>query len=97
MKPSTVLSALLFLLGCSALHAQETWTAATSPTTQNLWSVCSGGGQFVAVGEGGTILASPDSVTWTSRFSGKHAWRIKPAGPGAIHDLRERLTRAVAG
>lgn len=27
----------------------------------------------------------------------EHAWRIKPAGPGAIHDLRERLTRAVAG
>jgi regulator of CtrA degradation len=26
----------------------------------------------------------------------ENAWRTKPAGPGAIHGLRERLTRAVS-
>ncbi len=28
-----------------------------------------GGNQFVAVGEGGAILTSPDGVTWTPRAS----------------------------
>lgn len=58
----------LFLL--PFIRAQETWNAVSSPTTQTLWSVCHGGGQFVAVGENGTILTSPDGVAWTPRVSG---------------------------
>jgi hypothetical protein len=40
------------------------------PTVNNLSSVTYGNGQFVAVGDNGTILTSPDGVTWTSRGSG---------------------------
>lgn len=57
-----------------ALHAQVNWAPATSGTTQNLWGVAYGGGQFVAVGEGGTILTSPDGATWTARASGTNVW-----------------------
>ncbi|MDB6126183.1 MAG: hypothetical protein JWM35_79 [Verrucomicrobia bacterium] len=57
-----------------ALRAQLTWDPVASPTSQNLWGVCFGGGQFVAVGEGGTILTSPDGSTWTARNSGTAAW-----------------------
>jgi hypothetical protein len=33
-----------------------------------------GNGLFVAVGEDGTILTSPDGVTWTQRTSGTSNW-----------------------
>jgi hypothetical protein len=53
-----------------------TWTSGTSPANQDsgtqleLNSVAFGGkGIFVAVGEAGTLLTSPDGVTWTSRTS----------------------------
>lgn len=59
-----------------AVTTQETWTIQSSPTTQNLWSVCYGGGQFVAVGEGGTIITSPDGSTWTKRVSGNSLWLV---------------------
>ena len=55
-------------------HAQSNWTLAPSLTTANLWGVCNGGGQFVAVGERGTILTSPDGTAWTPRQSGTTAW-----------------------
>jgi hypothetical protein len=58
------------------LRAQTNWTSASSGTTQNLWSVCYGAGQFIAVGEGGTILASPDGATWTARASGTTKWLV---------------------
>jgi serine/threonine protein kinase len=47
----------------------NTWTLRSSPTSQNLYSVAWSGGQFVAVGAGGTILTSPDGSTWTARPS----------------------------
>ena len=40
------------------------------PQGNNLTGVTFGNGIFVAVGFGGTILTSPDSVTWTTRVSG---------------------------
>lgn len=55
-------------------HAQSSWTAVSSPTRQNLWGICHGAGQFVAVGENGTILTSPDGLAWTPRASGTTAW-----------------------
>ena len=45
-------------------------TSQSSGTGDNLNGVAWSGTQFVAVGEGGTILTSPDGVTWTSRSSG---------------------------
>jgi uncharacterized delta-60 repeat protein len=72
-------SVLALVFGGSA-RGQENWSAVTSPTDRNLWSVCYGGGQFVAVGEGGTILTSPDGLAWTRRNSGNTLWLV-----GACH------------
>jgi hypothetical protein len=52
------------------------WKIQNSGTTDTLWSVASGGTgfagvwQFVAVGNKGVILTSPDGVTWTKSVSG---------------------------
>jgi hypothetical protein len=45
-------------------------TSRTSGTGNGLNGVAWSGSQFVAVGEGGTVLTSADGVTWTSRSSG---------------------------
>jgi hypothetical protein len=44
------------------------------PQGNNLSGVAYGNGTFVAVGELGTILTSPDGVTWTIRTSGTSAY-----------------------
>ena len=64
------------LASATFLSAQTTWTAVSSPTTQDLWGVCHGGGQFVAVGTGGTILTSPDGNVWSQRSSGVDLWLV---------------------
>jgi hypothetical protein len=46
------------------------WTSCSSGTTENLLAVAYGGGMWVAVGNSGTILTSPNGTTWTSRSSG---------------------------
>lgn len=69
-----VFSVLAIIFSLS-LHAQSfTWTRTTAPTTQNLWGICYEGKQFVAVGEGGTILTSIDGATWTLQKSGTSTW-----------------------
>ena len=45
-------------------------TSRTSGTTQNLFGVAWSGTQFVAVGDSGIILTSPNGIAWTSRTSG---------------------------
>ena len=67
------------LFATISARAQETFTAVTSGTTQTLWGVAYGGGQYIAVGEGGTILRSPDGVAWTSAASGKTNWSLAAA------------------
>ncbi|HEX2853549.1 MAG TPA: immunoglobulin domain-containing protein [Opitutaceae bacterium] len=62
------------LLLASVVRAQETWTPVSSPTSQTLWGVCSGGDLFVAVGDSGTIVTSPDGITWTKRTSPTTQW-----------------------
>jgi hypothetical protein len=47
----------------------ETWTKQISGTTEPLNAVA-WGGQWVAVGSGGTVLTSPNGITWTPRSSG---------------------------
>jgi hypothetical protein len=47
------------------------WTQQTSGTRDDLNGVAYGNGLFVAVGDFGTILTSPDGVNWTVRTS---AW-----------------------
>ncbi|MBY0280225.1 hypothetical protein K2Z84_33250 [Candidatus Binatia bacterium] len=41
-----------------------------SPTASTLYSVAERDGQLIAVGDGGTILASTDGAVWTPRASG---------------------------
>lgn len=52
------------------LHAQETWQVRPSGVTNNLWSVVYAANQWVAVGEQGTILTSPEGLSWTRRTMG---------------------------
>jgi len=48
---------------------QALWTPQNSGTTTNtLYGITWGGNQFVAVGNSGTILTSPDGISWTSRI-----------------------------
>ena len=54
--------------------------------TNNLWSVAHGGiptAQWVAVGEQGTILTSPDGISWTKRPSGFPTRWLVSVGYGA--------------
>ena len=67
MKQRLLAAALFFWLSIS-VHAD--WTKIESTTTANLWGVCHGGNQYVAVGTAGTILTSPDGTQWTPRVSG---------------------------
>jgi len=45
----------------------STWTRRESGTREPLFGVTYGNGIFVAVGDGGTILTSPNGVNWTHR------------------------------
>lgn len=47
---------------------------ASSGTTQRLNNVIHAAGQYVAVGEGGTVLTSADARVWTPRESGVTGW-----------------------
>ena len=51
-----------------------TWTPQNSGTSDPLYGVTYGGGQFVAVGEDGTILTSPNGVHWTPQNSRTSNW-----------------------
>lgn len=64
---STAFACLLF---AGRASAQDLWQVRNSGVTVPLWSVAYGAGQWVAVGEQGTILTSPDGSTWTPRPSG---------------------------
>lgn len=46
-----------------------TWTARTSGSTQSLRGAAHNGSIWVVVGSFGTVLTSPDTITWTSRSS----------------------------
>jgi len=61
---------LLLIWSCLPATAQSVWTPQSSGTENGLTGVVYGGGQFVAVGDPGGILTSPDGVTWTARTSG---------------------------
>jgi hypothetical protein len=61
---------LYFLIGSSScLQAQTQWYLRHPlPSPNSLLGATYGNGQFVAVGYFGTVLTSPDAVTWTSRL-----------------------------
>ena len=71
------------LLSLSAA-AEESWSSVPPIANADLWGVCYGGGQFVAVGAGGTVLGSPDGLTWTRRASGTTEWLLAVAHNGRV-------------
>ncbi|MHB8523206.1 MAG: cell wall-binding protein, partial [Limisphaerales bacterium] len=76
MKPLIILITLLSLaeVGFGA-DALDFWTLqSAAPTTNQLSAVTYGNGEFVAVGDAGTIVTSPNGVAWTSRNSGTTNW-----------------------
>lgn len=48
----------------------QSWSPRSAPTAEDLDGVVFGDGVFVAVGNNGTILTSPDGTAWTLRPSG---------------------------
>ncbi len=80
MKPARLVRLGLGLAFATGTGAQESWSPVISPVTQNLWGVARGGGQFVAVGENGTLISSPDGLAWASRTSGlPDTWLVSAA------------------
>jgi len=69
-----VLAALLS--GVSVGLAQTTWTWVPPITTNQLNAVTSGQDLFVAVGEAGTVLTSPDGQSWTEGSVGTNTWLL---------------------
>lgn len=68
-----LLPAVMMSLVCALttrLEAQSVWQVKPSNTTSSLNAVAFGNGLFVAVGDNGTILTSPDGQVWTPRASG---------------------------
>src|SRR5690606_21463540 len=53
-----------------------------SGVSQPLRGVAHSGAMWVAAGDGGTLLTSPDGVTWTSRSSGttQALWGVAHSG-----------------
>lgn len=60
----------------TSLHAQQPWSPADSPATHTLWGIAASDTHFVAVGEAGAILTSPDGLAWTTRISGTDTWLL---------------------
>ncbi len=54
----------------TAAFAQSVWTSRVSGTTAALYCVTESGTLWIAAGQGGTLLTSPDGATWTARNSG---------------------------
>jgi serine/threonine protein kinase len=73
-KSPLILLAVLLVGICSVIYLvvvlHSPWTAQTSGTSQDLYAVAWGNSQFVATGENGAILTSPDGHTWTKQNSG---------------------------
>jgi hypothetical protein len=70
LKLSTLLI-LLSLIQTGLGGPLDTWGwRPPLPTGNALWSIAYGDGQFVAVGDLGTIVTSPDGLNWTLRPSG---------------------------
>jgi hypothetical protein len=54
----------------AAADPLDNWNSRTSGSTSDLSRVTYGNNTFVAVGNNGTIVTSPDGINWTSRTSG---------------------------
>src|SRR5580765_66018 len=67
----TAILALLTLSQIARADPLDIWTLrCTVPAPSSVFRLFYGNGQFVAVGDGGTILSSADGVSWTQHESG---------------------------
>jgi len=82
----------------TTLHAQNAWLSVSSPTTSALCGATYGNGLFVAVGDRGTIITSPDGTHWTPRNSTTTQWLLSVSYGGgtfvAVGDAGTLLTSA---
>jgi hypothetical protein len=62
---TTLLTATSGTVSGSASLTVSEWAIANSGTTYDLYGVAWNGTTFVAVGDGGSVLTSPDAITWT--------------------------------
>lgn len=53
-----------------SINGGVTWNAANSGVADTLWGVTYADDQFIAVGENGTLITSPDGINWTRQQSG---------------------------
>ena len=67
-----VVAMTLLLVGTfpTGVRAQSHWQVKSSNTTSSLNGVTFGNGLFVAVGDNGVIVTSPNGAVWTPRVSG---------------------------
>jgi hypothetical protein len=69
---------ILIIICCAFVHVPllghastlDVWYLRASGTTNSLYGITYGAGLFVAVGDNGVVVTSPDGVTWTARASG---------------------------
>ena len=68
LKLLSILAVIVYsFVGPGTANAQLQWAVVNSvPTANNLRFVTYGNGLYVAVGDSGTILTSPDGQNWTS-------------------------------
>lgn len=70
-RARTILFGFVLALLCAKAGAQSEWTWRNPlPQGNHLHSVAWTGSRWVAVGNTGTVLTSPDAVSWTLRQSG---------------------------
>jgi hypothetical protein len=77
-----ITSAVGTIWGSTTLTVRP-WKQEDSGTNSALYDVVWSGTQFVAVGDGGVVLTSPDGTTWTQRVSGTSARLYGIAWSGA--------------
>jgi hypothetical protein len=65
----TFIAFTLTLISAPVTNASGiSWTSRTTPLPVKEWNdIVYGNGQFIAVGNAGALMTSPDGVTWTSR------------------------------
>jgi hypothetical protein len=99
-----LLAGFLFLFSTGLVQAQNCtatggvdWTARSAEASQWL-SVTYGGGQFVAVANGGTnrVMTSPDGITWTARSAPEaNQWHSVTYGGGQFVAVSDTGTNQV--
>ncbi len=83
---ATLVAGMALQLGSVRLSAQPAWSVQPSPTQQDLWGVCYGT-EFVAVGDGGTIIVCQDGISWAPVTSGTTNWLLAVACSGPYQPL----------